>query len=153
MAGYVDKVRDPEGYRNELLSKQIRNEKFLALVKEKKVAGGELPDSVTVTPEEYPVYLKAVYKKNKFPKPRNMVGLVKDIPDAEMKKLILANTLVGEENLKSLARERATAVRTALVTDGKFPAERIFEKSGEIYKPPAKEGDAGSRVEFGVVVQ
>jgi hypothetical protein len=60
---------------------------------------------------------------------------------------------VGEENLKSLARERAMAVRTALEVDGKFPPERIFEKSGDIYKPPAKEGDAGSRVEFGVVVQ
>jgi outer membrane protein OmpA-like peptidoglycan-associated protein len=153
VAGYVDREQDPEGYRNELLTKKIRNEKFLALIKEKKAAGGEISESVTVSPEEYPVYLKTVYKKEKFPKPRNMVGLVKDIPDAEMKKLILANTVVGEENLKTLARERATAVRTALVTDGKFPPERIFEKSGNIYKPTAKEGDAGSRVEFGVVIQ
>lgn len=153
VAGFVDKERDPEGYRNELLVKKMKNEKFLALVKEKKMLGGESPDSVTILPAEQSLYLKAVYKKEKFPKPRNMLGLVKDIPDSEMKKLILANTVVTEENFKALARERATAVRTALVVDGKFPPERIFEKSGDIYKPPAKEGSIGSRVEFGVAVQ
>jgi hypothetical protein len=39
------------------------------------------------------------------------------------------------------------------VVEGKFPPERIFEKSGDIFKPSAKEGMAGSRVEFGVAVQ
>lgn len=153
VAGFVDRERDPEGYRNELLAKKMKNEKFLALVKEKKMLGGESPDSVTIEPSEQSLYLKAVYKKEKFPKPRNMIGLTKDIPDSEMKKLILANTMVGEENLKSLARERAIAVRTALVVDGKLPPERVFEKSGDIYKPPAKAGEAASRVEFGVTVQ
>ena len=153
VSGFVDRERDPEGFRNELLTKKMKNEKFLALVKEKKGLEGETADSVTILPAENTLYLKAVYKKEKFPKPRNMLGLTKDIPDDEMKKLILANTIVGDEQLKALARERATAVRNALVGEGKLPPERIFEKSADIYKPPAKEGVAGSRVEFGVVVQ
>jgi hypothetical protein len=153
VTGFVDREHDPEGYRNELLTKKMKSEKFLALVKEKKGIEGESSASVTIRPDEYSTYLKAVYKKEKFPKPRSIVGLVKDIPDPEMKKLILANTVVGEEDLKALARERATAVRTALVVEGKFPPERIFEKSGDIFKPSAKEGVAGSRVEFGVAVQ
>lgn len=150
VSGYVDRERDPEGFRNELLTKKMKNEKFLALVKEKKGLEGESVDTMTILPPEYSLYLKAVYKKEKFPKPRNVLGLVKDIPDSEMKKLILANTVVGDEQLKILARERTTAVRTALVVDGKFSPERIFEKSSDIYKSPAKEGEAGSRVEFGV---
>ncbi|HLO26660.1 MAG TPA: DUF748 domain-containing protein, partial [Geobacteraceae bacterium] len=153
VTGFVDRERDPEGYRNELLVKKMQNEKFLALVKEKKIPGGESPDSVTVQPEEYSTYLKAVYKKEKFPKPRNMVGFVKDLPDNEMKKLILANTVVGDENLKALARERTTVVRTALVAEGKLPPERIFEKSGDIFKAPAREGEIASRVEFGAAVR
>ena len=80
-----------------------------------------------------------------------MLGLVKDIPDSEMKKLILANTVVGDEQLK-ICRE-TTAVRNILVGEGKLPPERIFEKGADIYKAPAKEGVAGNRVEFGVVAQ
>jgi hypothetical protein len=47
---------------------------------------------VTVSPGEYPALLTRVYKDEKFPKPRNMIGLAKDLPVAEMEKLILANT-------------------------------------------------------------
>ena len=56
--------------------------------------------AVKVLPDEYSKYLKAVYKKEKFPKPRNALGLVKDLPDAEMKKLIIANTVVGDGELQ-----------------------------------------------------
>jgi hypothetical protein len=37
------------------------------------------------------------------------------IPAAEMKKLILANTVVGEQQLRSLAEARAAGVRSFLV--------------------------------------
>lgn len=97
---------------------------------------------------EYSGYLKAVYVKEKFSKPRNMVGMLKDLPDAEMKKLIVTHTVVGENELQALARERADAVKGYLVAEGKVPAERLFEKKQDIYKPAAK-GSAASRVELG----
>ena len=151
--GFVDRDQDPEGYRSELLEKKMRNEKFLAMVKEKKGLEGGSADSVTIQPDEYSRYLKAVYGKEKFPKPRNMLGMAKDLPDGEMKKLILANTVVGDETLKTLARERGTVVRNFLVKEGNLPPERIFEKSGDIFKPPDSEGVRGSRVEFGASMQ
>jgi Domain of Unknown Function (DUF748) len=153
VSGFVDRERDPEGYRNELLLKKMKTEKFLALVKEKKGLEGASAETVTIAPAEYSTWLKAVYKKEKFPKPRNFLGFAKDLPDAEMKKLILANTVVKDEQLKDLAHERAMAVRDYLVKQGKILPERIFEKREDIYKEPAKEGAQRSRVEFGVAVK
>jgi hypothetical protein len=152
ITGYVDKEKDPEGYRTELLSKKMRSEKFLALVKERSNSSGQTPETTEITAEEYPVYLKAVYRKEKFSKPRNLIGLAKDLPPAEMEKLIFTHTVVGEAEFQSLARERAAAVRAFLVEKGKVENERVFLKSGDIYKSPG-EGKSGSRVEFGAVVK
>lgn len=153
VTGFVDQERDAEGYRSELLLKKMRTEKFLALVKEKREAAGQTAESVDILPGEYSPLLKSVYEKEKFPKPRTFIGTLKSLPDAEMKKLILANTVVGEPQLRGLARERAMAVRNFLVAEGKLPQERIFEKGGDIFAPPKQAGMTGSRVEFGVAVQ
>jgi len=153
VSGFVDRERDPEGYRNELLLKKIKSEKFLALVKEKKALEGQSADNLEVSPQEYSAMLKAVYRKEKFPKPRNFIGLVKDLPDEEMKKLILTHTVVGDEALQGLASERAATVRNFLIAEGKLPPERIFEKKGDIFKAPVKEGESASRVVFGVAAK
>src|SRR5512146_678343 len=153
VTGFVDRERDPEGYRSELLEKKMKTEKFLARVKENRAGAGESADAMVIAPQEYSTWLKAVYRKEKFPKPRNFIGMIKDLPDEEMKKLILAHTVVGQAELQGLARERAVAVRTFLITEGKLPPERIFEKGGDIFKAPDKEGERASRVAFGVTVQ
>ena len=153
ISGFVDKNGDPEGFRNELLLKKMRGEKFRALAKQKKLDEGQTQDDMVILPGEYHNYLKAVYVKEKFPKPRNLVGLLKDLPDEEMKKLILSHTLAGDNELQALARERAEAVKAFLQDKGKVPPERLFEKSADIYKPSSKEGGSGSRVEFGAKVK
>jgi uncharacterized protein involved in outer membrane biogenesis len=152
ITGYVDKEKDPEGYRKEILSKKMRTEKFLALVKEKRNTPGQTPETTEISAEEYPVYLKAVYRKEKFSKPRNFIGLAKDLPPAEMEKLIFTHTVVGEAEFQSLAKERAAVVRAFLVEKGKVENEKVFLKSGDIFKSP-EEGKSGSRVEFGAVVK
>ncbi|HEY3307441.1 MAG TPA: DUF748 domain-containing protein [Desulfuromonadaceae bacterium] len=151
--GFVDKDRDPEGYRQELLSRKLRNEKLLFLAKEEKLKEGDNVESMQVLPDEYPKFLKAVYKKEKFPKPRNILGMVKDLPDNEMKKLIIANTLVGENELQSLARERAANVMNFLVNKGALPPERLFQKNDDINKAPEKDNISRSRVEFNAIAQ
>jgi hypothetical protein len=152
-AGFVDRERDDEGYRNELLLKKMRAEKFLDMVKEKKNQPGDSPDQTQITPEEYAGYLKAVYAKEKFPKPRNIFGLIKALPPAEMKKLILANTVVGDQQLRSLAEARAASVVAFLVKQGKIDSARVSQKIGDIYRAPAKGGEPGSRVEFEVAAE
>jgi len=153
ISGFVDRDKDAEGYRNEQLMKKMKGEKFRALVKEGKNIAGQTQEDVELSPQEYSVYLKAVYAKEKFPKPRNVLGIAKDLPDAEMKKLILTHTVVGANELQALARERAEAVRDYLLKSGKLPPERLFEKNTDIYRPGSKQGVSASRVEFGAIVK
>jgi hypothetical protein len=152
LKAYVDRDRDAEGYKIELLNRKIRNEKYLALVKNQQAAAGGA-EAVKVLPEEYSTYLKSVYKKEKFPKPRNMIGLVKDIPDSEMKKLIITNTVVGSNELRTLAQERNSAVMNYLINKGNLDSQRVFQKIDDITKKPQKEGTPGSRVELNAIVQ
>lgn len=148
ISGYVDRERDSEGYRQEQLLRKLKTEKFLALSKARKNLPGQTPDTVEILPTEQTALLKAVYAKEKFPKPRTALGFVKDLPDQEMRKLILTNTPVGDAQLQALAREREEAVRSFLLLQ-KLPAARLFQKSADIYKPVEKEGVSNSRVEFG----
>jgi outer membrane protein OmpA-like peptidoglycan-associated protein len=151
--GFVDKAKDPEGYRQELLSRKVRNEKFLFLVKEQLNKEGDSAETVQVSADEYSKYLKAVYKKERFPKPRNAIGLVKDLSDNEMKKLIIANTVVGDNELQHLARERSAAVMNYMIIKGGLPPERLFQKNDDIYKAPEKDAISRNRVEFNAIAQ
>jgi Domain of Unknown Function (DUF748) len=153
VAGFVDRERDEGGYRNELLLKKMRSEKLLEKVKEKKNQPGVSSETVMIAPEEYSRYLKAVYAREDFPKPRNILGLIKALPDEEMKKLILANIVVGEQQLRSLAESRAAGVRSFLVMQGKMDSARVLQKSGDMFRAPAKRGESGSRVEFEVAAE
>jgi len=153
LKGYVDREKDAEEYRRELLDRKVKNEKFLALSRQGTLQTGEKADSITVGPDEYPTYLTVVYKKEKFPKPRNMLGLVKTLPPEEMKKLIIANTVIGEPELKTLAHERVVAVMNYLVTKGHVPAERVFQKADDLFKAPEKESTSRSRVELNAIAQ
>jgi hypothetical protein len=153
LKGYVDRGRDTEGYRNAIFSHKLKNEKFFDLSKSGMQKEGEKADSLQIQPEEYARYLAAVYKKEKFPKPRNVLGLVKELPPDEMKKLIITNTFVGDPELQTLVRERILAVKNYLVTSGKVPPERIFEKNDDIFKTPEKETTSRSRVELNAIVQ
>ncbi|MDD2581511.1 MAG: DUF748 domain-containing protein [Desulfuromonadaceae bacterium] len=152
LKGYVDREKDGEGYRDELLSRKLKNEKLLALTRAGDLDAGTRSGDIQVKPEEYAKYLTAVYKKEKFPKPRNLLGMAKNLPPEEMKKLIITNTVVGDAELTALARERVVAVKNFLVTKGNVPAERVFQKNGTIFKAPGKETISRSRVELDAIV-
>jgi hypothetical protein len=152
LKGYVDREKDTDGYRRELVTAKLRNEKFLVLSKAGSRKEGENAASIQILPEEQARYMASVYKKEKFPKPRNALGIVKNLPPEEMKKLILANTVVGEPELQTLARERVVAIVTYLVNKGNIPSDRIFQKSDDVFKMPEKESTSKSRVELNAIV-
>jgi hypothetical protein len=128
----------------------MQREKYHDLVKKRELTPGVTAEAVEITPAEESKYLAEVYKQADFPKPRNFVGLVKSLPDTEMRKLILANTEVGETELKALAWGRGAAVRSFLVETEGVPSERIFQKQVDIFQPAGQTGIGGNRVEFGV---
>lgn len=70
--------------------------------------------------------LKRLYEATKLPnKPRNLIGLNKDLPPAQMRGLLLNSYVVDDEALRQLAVTRATAVRDALLARG-APNTRVF---------------------------
>ena len=148
--GYVDKSKDPEGYRNQHLLVLMQREKLREMIKAGKAPANAESRTMQIAPAEYSALLKKVYRKADFPKPRNFIGMVKNLPDAEMKKLLLANTVVGNAQLQTLASERAMAVKQFLIGGGHLPATRIFLERTDIFKAPDKEGESGSRVTFGI---
>jgi len=146
IAGRVDTLNDPEGLKRALLLGKVEalKVKDMARKGESVEEGGR----VSVSPAEYPALLGRVYAGEKFPKPRNMIGMAKDLPVPEMEKLILASIQVGDDELRLLAQQRAQAVKTWLLEQGKVPAERVFllaSRSGDDGKHPKARV---SRVDF-----
>jgi len=153
VSGFVDPDKDPEGYRREQLTAQTRRLKYLDLVREEELPEGTKEEDVIVPLEEYADYLWQVYRKTKFPKPRNFIGMTKKLPEAETEKLIYANTPVTEEQLAGLAQARALSVQNFLVEEGQLARERIFLKKPEITAAPDQETAYRARVELGAVVR
>ncbi|RKT60902.1 uncharacterized protein DUF748 [Azonexus fungiphilus] len=142
IAGFADPEIDRDGVKRVALERAMQREKLADLQKQ----GGEVDsaESLRLTPADYKIYLPRVYKAGKFPKPRNFVGLQKELPAEEMEKLLLANLPAADGDLALLARQRAEHVQAWLIEQGKVPAERIFLVPGK----PAKDAAAGGRVDF-----
>ncbi|HEX2603103.1 MAG TPA: DUF748 domain-containing protein [Oxalicibacterium sp.] len=146
ITGRYDPQTDREGLKHAMIDRKVRALKLKDLV-----ARGESADAskVSVTPQEYPALLKRVYKDEKFSKPRNVIGLQKDLPVAEMEKLMVENTTISDSDLVDLGNRRAQSAKDWLITEGHVPADRIFilaAKSGTMQK----EGDStpAARVDF-----
>lgn len=119
----VDPPTDVEGLKRLAIERKVKAQKLKELAR-----GGDAPpslDEVKIDGAEYPQYLRAAYRQETFPRPRNAIGLLRDLPVAEMEKLMMQHAAAGEEDLRRLADERAQAVRTALVAAGQIEAERL----------------------------
>jgi hypothetical protein len=78
-----------------------------------------------ISGDEYESLIKRVYRRANIVKPRNLVGLVKDIPLHEMEALLLTNMPATEDNLKELALQRAVVVKDYLASR-KVPSNQLF---------------------------
>jgi hypothetical protein len=144
--GYVDVERDTEGLKNYLFQRKVRAQKLKELIK--KGAEAAPVDDIKVEPNEYEKYLRLAYDAEKFPKPRNIVGLAKTLPVPEMEKLMLTNTIVKEEELRTLANQRASNVKDAILKSGKISSDRVFLVETKSLTPEKKENIKNSRVDF-----
>ncbi|OWQ92169.1 hypothetical protein CDN99_07435 [Roseateles aquatilis] len=86
--------------------------------------------------------LKVVYDNAKLPnKPRNFIGLAKDLPAAQMRELLMSSYAVTDEQLRELALQRAVAVRDALIERG-VPNARLFLSSPKLHAKGDDRADA-----------
>jgi hypothetical protein len=146
ISGRADPAADREGLKRHVLERLVKAQKLKDLVKKGESAPSL--DTVTVEPSEYEQYLSRAYKEAKFPKPRNVIGLVKDLPVPEMEKLIITNTEINDDDLLQLASERVAAAQEYLINAAQVPADRVFIVSPKIEGQEGRETGSRSRVQF-----
>ena len=121
VVGSASLEAEREAYKRERLKALLQAERRRAAV----VGGGAPSAPLALTEAETPALLKEVYKRADMAKPRNLIGIAKDIPPGEMEALLLANIPVTEDAMRELALQRGVAVKEYLA-DKQLPAERLF---------------------------
>ncbi len=145
IGGYADVEKDRSVVMNYRLLSKIKAQKFRKIAK--KGIPSEL-DALTIEADEYDKYLWKAYKKEKFKKPKNVIGLTKKIDPAKMKELMLSHITVTDDELRELATRRSEAIKDYIIGSGKIKASRIFIVWPESLTPKKKKGVSQSRVEF-----
>jgi hypothetical protein len=144
--GHVDVEKDREGLKQYLFNRKLKAQKLNEMVKKGQPA---IPvDEVKIEPSEYGRYLKMAYKEEKFPKPKNFLGMAKGLPVPEMEKLMLTHIEVKEGDLRTLASQRAMKVKDAILKSGQVESERIFIIEPKSLAPEKKEKLKDSRVDL-----
>ena len=146
ITAWVDADGDREGLRRESLDRQVRAMKVKDLV-----AKGESATvaDVPISPEEYLVLLGRLYAADKPAKSVSAPG-AQQAP-ADIEKLLLASTLIRDEELTALGDQRSQAVKQWLQTTGQVPEERLFLRATRVgpgADPPGQSSAKSSRVEF-----
>ncbi|HUL38303.1 MAG TPA: hypothetical protein VLW47_11505, partial [Thermodesulfobacteriota bacterium] len=144
--GHVDMERDRDGLRQAFFNRKVKAQKLNEMVK--KGEPGVPVDEVKIEKQEYDKYLKMAYKDEKFPKPKNVIGMAKDLPVPEMEKLMLTHIEVKEGDLRTLASQRSMKVKDAILKSGQVEPERIFILEPKSLAPEKKEKVKESRVDF-----
>lgn len=164
--GRVDPIADDNGLRRASLDDRIRrlkrrDERSSSPARTPAANTGNAnsaPDAagdtaapvapVAINDADRAKYLEAVYKDEKFDKPKNVVGFNKSIPAEDMERLILEHTEVGPEQLRQLAVQRADAVRSYLEEQGKISLERVYLVAPKLTTAGIEDKGAATRVDF-----
>ncbi len=107
-------------------------------------SGAALPaaPAAALTDAEYATLLRQLYRRSDLPgKPRNAIGMAKDVPVAEMEAALLTQISVGEEAMRQLATQRGVAVKDYLASKN-LPNERLFLGAARTGSAPPREAPA-----------
>jgi uncharacterized protein involved in outer membrane biogenesis len=144
--GHVDMEKDRDGFKQYLFNRKVKAQKLKEMVKKGQPV---VPvDDIKIELPEYEKYLKMAYKEEKFPKPKNVIGMAKDLPAPEMEKLMLTHTEIKEGDLRILASQRSMRVKDAILKSGQVEPERVFILEPKSLAPEKKEKIKDSRVDF-----
>ena len=144
VTGAADPAAERDAFQHAAIETRLRAEQRREALRSgaPSAAASGVPDAPpALAADEHARLLKQVYKDTDIPgKPRNAIGLAKDIAPAEMEALLKTRTPVTTEAMRELALQRGIAVRDALIAKG-LPSERLFLAAPKLRA--AGEGDAG----------
>lgn len=123
VAGAADPVSEREAIQAANLDARILAEQRRERARAGAASDASLPP---LSADQRAALVRRIYAETRLPnKPRNLIGLAKDIPVAEMEALLRAAVVVSTDSARELALQRGLAVRDALIARG-LPAERLF---------------------------
>jgi hypothetical protein len=141
----VDPALDGPGMRAAYVDRQVRRAKM----QDSSADNPNIdPSSIPISGDEYSKFLTKAYKNADFKKPRNLIGLTKSVPDADMKAALAAHAPVDEGSLGNLAQRRATAAKQYF--EGKIDNKRIFIVAPHLNADGITDKGAPTRVDFGL---
>ncbi|WP_422845226.1 DUF748 domain-containing protein [Acidovorax sp. M2(2025)] len=138
VTGLASLQDEREGLQRERLRQRVLAEKRRA----------SPDDTSPVSDAEYPDLLKAVYRRADIPKPRNLVGLAKDLTVPEMEALLIASQPATQAMSAELAQARGEAVRDYLAAQ-KVPADRLFIAAPKADPKPADKWQPHAELSLG----
>jgi hypothetical protein len=141
----VDPALDEPGLRSAYVDRQVR----LAKMKDASEDNPNInPMSIPISADEYSKFLTKAYKSADFKKPRNLIGMTKSVPDADMQAVLAEHAPVDEGALGALAQRRAAVVKQYF--EGKIDSKRIFIVAPHLNAEGIKDKGAPTRVDFGL---
>ena len=135
VVGWAQPQAEQEAWKRLRLRDLAQAQKRRAAVR----AGESAADVAPVTDAEYPALLKEAYQRSDIKKPRNLVGMAKDLPLPGMEALLLKSITVPDNAMQDLALARGVAVRDYLASR-QVPLDRLFVGAAKLQ--PAGEGGA-----------
>jgi hypothetical protein len=145
ITGRVDPKTDAEGLRLDSLDKKIKIIKLRELRKKNPTIQVE---EVVVEEADRKIYIEEVYSAEKMSKQRNFIGIAKILAPQDALVLVLRNTTVTTENLRSLAQQRAELVLDYMEQQGGIDKDRLFLIAPKLDTDGISDKGLPNRVDF-----
>ncbi len=130
IAGTASLEQERDALKRERLNALLLAEKRRRAV----VSGQDAAEVTSFDATEASVLLKEVYKRADITKPRNVLGLVKEIAESDMETLLLTNIHLNAEAMYELAQERSAVVKDYLLTQ-QLSEDRLFLGAAQVVQP------------------
>nr|WP_316639361.1 DUF748 domain-containing protein [uncultured Roseateles sp.] len=127
VTGAADPVSERDAIQSADLEQRLLAERRRELQRAQTAAStAAAQQELSLTPADRERLLRVLYKNSDIPgRPRNLLGLLKDLPLPETEAILKARTTVSAESVRALALARGVAVRDALIASG-LPNARLF---------------------------
>ena len=141
VAGSADATREQQALKAAAFEARVVSEQR----RERARAGADVSPQTALplmSVDERTRIVRRLYGETSLPdKPRNLVGMQKELPVAQMQAMLVAAVPTSPDSARELALQRGLAVRDALMARG-LPSERLFLGAPKLHLDAEAKADA-----------
>ena len=131
---------EKNAYQKQELDKMVYQER------QRRALRDESLNATPITKEEYAELVRLIFRRSDLPKPRNALGIVQEVPPAEMKEAVFNSIVITEESMRELAFQRSQTVKEYVEKRG-ISKDRVFLQAPRTHNP---ETDWKPRAQVGI---